>query len=208
MFILVSAPAAKDFEFKQSGITGIHRFLTKVYGYGASIRGTIPTGSLASYLSEGADPELVVLIQLFNAGLKDMAEYKFNTAVSYAIKIFNTIAKLDSDYAYVAFRELLKFIQPMAPHLTHYLWKELVGGELLQAPYPRYIEAATASQSIMLQINGKVVGKFTSKAPSKEAATAYLKELGAYKKLVLPKITRVIWVPGKICNFIIYENNK
>jgi leucyl-tRNA synthetase len=206
MFILVAAPAAKDFEFKQSGITGIHRFLTRVYAYGSSIQEEISSQSLESCLLEDNQNEVSALIKLFNAGISDMEENKFNTAVSYAIKIFNTLQNMiDKKSARVAFRDLLKFMQPMAPHITHYLWRELIGGEILDCSYPAYIKEQSEFQSIVIQINGKFVGILKGNNLSKEIAVQHLKTLGAYKNLTSPNITRVIWIAEKVCNFILHE---
>jgi leucyl-tRNA synthetase len=86
--------------------------------------------------------------------LFDYQRQQFNTVVSACMTIVNTLSKLDEHAtAQVVRREglsiALRLLAPIAPHITHHLWRELgLGDDILQAPWPQVDEEALAQDQI------------------------------------------------------------
>ena len=71
-------------------------------------------------------------------------------------------------------RHLLRLLAPIAPHVTHHLWRELGFGDGHPAtpPGPRWTRRRCKQDSIdyVVQVNGKVRGKVTVPADADRAA--------------------------------------
>ena len=106
-------------------------------------------------------------------------------------------------------KHFLKVLSPFAPFITEEIWQNVLGekGSIHQEPWPKVDERANITSNITLpvQINGKVRDtiqvlvadsqeEIIRKALKKEKIAKYL-PVGKYKK--------VIYVKGKIMNFIV-----
>ena len=128
----------------------------------------------------------------------------------------NALYKLDdSPDAREALREglsiVLRLLAPIAPHVTHHLWRELgFGADILDAGWPTVDESALRQDSIayVLQVNGKVRGKVLVPAEADQAAV----QTAALAHEAVQRVTRsepggvtvrrVIVVPGKLVNVV------
>jgi leucyl-tRNA synthetase len=102
---------------------------------------------------------------------------------------------------------VLRLLGPIAPHVTHHLWRELgYGADILSAPWPRVDESALKQDSIeyVVQVNGKVRGKVAVPADADKAAveTAVLASEAVRRFTEGQTVLRVIVVPGKLANVV------
>jgi leucyl-tRNA synthetase len=102
---------------------------------------------------------------------------------------------------------LLRLLAPIAPHLTHHLWRELgYGTDILEADWPAPDAEALAQDSIqyVVQVNGKVRGKVQVPAQAETAAIerTALAEPNVQRHLEGARIAKVIIVPGKLVNIV------
>ena len=146
----------------------------------------------------------------------DVERIQYNTVVSAAMKMLNTLEGVAADAAGAAVfaREglsiLLRVLYPVAPHTTWVLWRDLgfadVHGDLIDAPWPAVDERALARDEIelVLQVNGKLRGKLVVPAAADKAAI----EAAAR---VAPEVARhgsggpvrkVVVVPGRLVNVV------
>jgi leucyl-tRNA synthetase len=102
---------------------------------------------------------------------------------------------------------VLRLLAPIAPHVTHHLWRELAfGADILAAPWPRVDESALRQETIdyVLQVNGKVRGKIAVPAESDratvEAAALASEAVGRFAEGLA--VRKVIVVPGKLVNVV------
>ena len=207
MFTLVSAPIAKDFEFNRAGVIGIYRFLERFYQFGSSISGNLSgVPRLKEYVKNySGNDEIYAVLNLFNAAILDMSQDKFNTAASYTIKLMNEIYKVDHKlFAKSAYKDLLVLLHPIAPHITSYIWRNLVGGDILSVSYPTEI-ASKAKKITVLQVNGRVF-KSVANLESKDEALPYLLKSSYYCNMVNPKVVKIIYIKDKVCNFVLRES--
>jgi len=160
----------------------------------------------------------------------DFGKHQFNTVVSAAMKILNVLAddkgfwnadalqdqperlaafqKSASLVAYEGYSILIRLLYPIAPHICHALWGELVpGGDILEAGWPKEDETALAQDSVdyVVQVNGKLRGKITVPVSAdKTAIEAVALQDEAVQRFIEDKpIKKVIVVPGKLINIVV-----
>jgi len=106
---------------------------------------------------------------------------------------------------------LLRVLYPIAPHITHALWKDLGyavrQGDLLSAPWPVVDESALEQDEIelVLQVNGKLRGHM--RAP-KSAGREQLERLALAHEAVTrftdgQPVKKVVVVPGRLVNVVV-----
>ncbi|HEV8109073.1 MAG TPA: class I tRNA ligase family protein, partial [Burkholderiales bacterium] len=110
---------------------------------------------------------------------------------------------------------LLRLLSPIAPHITHHLWRELelgkqfpgAGDDILLAPWPDPDPAALEQDEVELvvQVNGVKRGTVrVPKSADQRAIEAIVKALDFVKKHIGDKvIKRVVIVPGRLVNVVV-----
>jgi leucyl-tRNA synthetase (EC 6.1.1.4) len=102
----------------------------------------------------------------------------------------------------------LRLLAPIAPHVTHYLWRELGFGEdILDAGWPQLDEEALRQDSLeyVIQVNGKVRGRVTvpTAADQSMVQAAALANEQIAKFIAGKPIRKAILVPGKLLNLVV-----
>ncbi|WP_304757255.1 leucine--tRNA ligase [Faecalibaculum rodentium] len=138
---------------------------------------------------------------------KDIDTLNFNTAVS-AMQIFmNEVYKHKSmpvEYA----EGFVKLLYPFAPHLEEELWEEVFHNSesIAYTSWPEWDESklVEAVNTIVVQVNGKVRGKFEAAADTDDKAleeTAL--SLGSVQKHLEDKdVKKVIVIKGRVVNIV------
>jgi leucyl-tRNA synthetase len=144
--------------------------------------------------------------------LFDYERQQYNTVVSACMTMVNALYRLDdSPGGGAVLREgvsiVLRLLAPIAPHVTHHLWRELGFGEdILDAPWPAVDDAALKQDSIeyVVQVNGKVRGKVTVAADADRASVeaAALADASVRRFTEGVTVRKVIVVPGKLVNVV------
>ena len=228
LYTMFTAPPEATLEWNDTAVEGSHRFLRRLWACGLRL-------SALPQLAQAGKPSATAALGKAARALRheihtvlgqvdyDYQRLQFNTVVSGAMKMLNAIEafKGDGDGAASegdtfalgeAFGILLRVLYPATPHITHALWRELgyeaLMGDLIDAPWPRPDAQALERDEIelMLQVGGKLRGRFTvpasaSKAEIEQAALAseaFVKFAGAN---ATPK--KLIVVPGRLVNVVL-----
>jgi leucyl-tRNA synthetase len=221
LFVMFASPPEQTLEWNDAGVEGAHRFLKRVWGFGAKHEAALKQAQdCAGDLSADAKAlrrEVHLVLKQISF---DYERMQYNTVVSGAMKLLNALEAFKpsgsaSDAAVLreGFSVLLRALYPACPHITHALWAELGYaqrlGELLDAPWPEVDEAALVQDQIelVLQINGKLRGALTvpagaDKTAIEAAAVAMLAdpELAKFTEGRPPK--KVVVVPGRLVNIV------
>jgi leucyl-tRNA synthetase len=102
---------------------------------------------------------------------------------------------------------LCSLAQPFVPHIAEELWERLGGRELWREPWPvadpRFL--ATDSATIVVQVNGKLRGRFDAPIGlEREALIEHASALeNVHEHLVGMSVVKVIAVPDKLVNFVV-----
>jgi leucyl-tRNA synthetase len=221
VFTMFAAPPEQSLEWSDSGVEGAYRFLKRLWGLAATWQGPVSTLNAAGETAptdEGAArssrQEIHALLQ---QALHDYGRYQFNTVVSACMKLLNLLGGLEPDndgwrarVAHEGLGILLRLLAPVAPHLSHHLWRELgYGDEILDAGWPSVDEAALVKDEIELvvQVNGKLRGQIRVPADSsREAIEQAARDDANVQRFTTDKVVRkVIVVPGRLVNLVVTD---
>ncbi len=102
---------------------------------------------------------------------------------------------------------VLRLLAPIAPHITHALWRDLgFGDDILSSTWPVVDEDALKQDSIdyVVQVNGKVRGKVQVPADADKAAVeaAALANDNVQRFIEGVTVRKVIVVPNKLVNVV------
>ena len=186
-------PADQDSEWQVSGITGIYRFLEKLWRF---------------FSLESAKETSVKNQQIIHQAIKkiteDIENFRLNTAIATLMETFNN---LDQAISTESLKTLAILISPFFPHLAEEVWQRLGQSQsIFSESWPKYLSQYIKSEKIKIaiQVNGKfkdtieVAADLSQKKIEDAALTAKVKSAIGAKK-----ISRRIYIPGKIINFVL-----
>jgi len=212
LYTMFTAPPDQSLEWSDEGVEGAHRFLKRLW----ALAHKLDKG--AESASADSDPAIGEARREIHAALKkalfDYGRQQFNTVVSACMTMVNVLNKQENA---ALLREgmaiVLRLLSPIAPHLTHYLWRELgYGDDILAAGWPQVDEDALRQESIELvvQVNGKVRAKVQVPADADKATVEQAaRDNENVKKFVGDAMIRkVIVVPGKLVNIVAPPSKK
>ncbi|MBC3917805.1 leucine--tRNA ligase [Undibacterium sp. CY18W] len=218
LFTMFAGPPDQSAAWSNSGVEGASRYLRRLWASALKLSGTIAAGTStvapAAYANDVKALRREVHLTLKQIDT-DYDRLQYNTVVSGAMKLLNTIEsfKSDAEGSAAALREafsiLLRGLYPVCPHITHVLWQELglatELGEIIDAPWPQVDEAALVQDEIelMVQVNGKLRGSIKVAKDADKAtieATALANE--SVQKFMEGAAKKIIIVPGKLVNIV------
>ncbi len=214
LFIMFAAPPEASLEWNDSAVDGAYRFLRRVWQFGVEQRAALSAAGGVE-AAEGAVAELRREIHTsLKQALHDFGKYQFNTVVSACMKMMNALSGFNATGAAAdaarreGFGILLRLLSPIAPHVTHVLWREQgMGDDLLMAGWPAVDEQALERDTIdlVVQVNGKVRGQISvpvaaDKASIEAAARA---DSNTQRFTEGKEIVKVIVVPGRLVNLVV-----
>jgi leucyl-tRNA synthetase len=232
-FMMFAAPPEQTLEWSDAGVEGAYRFLKRVWASAVENRGYISQGikhrvgwvdwNNVPNEFKNARREIHLVLKQANY---DLGKLQFNTVASAAMKMLNSIERFPgpmlkvepnsakqpvyADLIAESFSILLRMLSPIAPHITHALWRELgYGDDILVAPWPEVDETALVQDEIeiVLQVNGKLRGNLTV---AKTASKAMLEQLAlahpaVQKYLAGEAAKKIVVVPGRLINVVVQE---
>ena len=204
------APSDIDIKWKQDGLMGAHRLVTRLWDLFEQQAPKVKDASGKGAAYKPLRQQAHLLLKRMTTAAEQPLD--FNTAIAEIYKLLNAIdaAKPDpkTDDEKAAIREVLeitaKVVAPLAPFLGEE-FHEMLGGKtgVFRSPWPVFDAEAAKSDTIEVpvQVNGKLKGKFMAPAGSSQdqlkAMALALPEL----KGLTPK--KVIVVPGKLVNVVV-----
>ena len=136
----------------------------------------------------------------------DYEAMKYNTAIAQMMTLVNEMVSVGS-VTRGELKTLLLLLNPVAPHITEEMWENQgFGGTMTYQKWPTWDEDALVKSEIEIavQVCGKVRGRVMIPADmTKERAETELQQLPEIQKILAGKtVTKVIFVPGRLVNFI------
>lgn len=195
VFTLFIGDYEQSTPWNPSGVKGARRFLDK----------------LARLLDKVSDKEndtyQTTLHKTIKAVDEDIENVKFNTAIAKLMTLVNELGKATHINRF-DFEQVLKLINPFAPHLTEELWEQLGHTEdMVFEPWPIFDPAKLVESTIeiVVSINGKVRDKITINIDmSKDDVLALAKSTEKIQTLLAGNdIRKEIYVPKKLVNIVI-----
>lgn len=216
LFILSDSPPDRDLEWSEAGLEGAWRFINKLH---RTVHEFIDQGiGLGADAPEGLSDDSKTLRGLTHktAGeiANDIKNFHMNKAVARCRELYNAITgfKATSDNDRWAVKEALEYLirvmNPMIPHVTEQLWKDLGHSEpLYQLDWPKTDENLIVEDkiNIAIQVNGKLRAtiKMAKDIAKDDAEQQALDEPAVQRAIEGKTVRKVIVVPGRVVNVVV-----
>ncbi len=209
LYTMFTAPPDQSLEWSDEGVEGAHRFLKRLWNLARTRGGE---GGDLSKLDDKAQQARREIHNALKKAAFDYERQQFNTVVSACMSMVNTLYKLEQGAgANAVLHEgmgiVLRLLAPIAPHITHHLWRRLgYGDEILDAGWPQPDEEALRQEQIqyVIQVNGKVRARIQVPAEADKAVveTAALADPNVQRFIGDAQVRKVIVVPGRLVNIV------
>jgi len=233
-FMMFTSPPEDTLLWSDAGVEGAARFLRRLWNFAYEHSSEISRGleQQKSYRIDWTKVpaghkswrrEIHAVLKQANY---DMQRHQFNTVASATMKILNALERaagaakvdpaVDALDASMAVTQtiaegcsfLLRLLSPIAPHVSHYLWRELKFGEdVLAAAWPEPDAAALIEDEVELvvQVNGKKRGEVrVPRDADKNTIEQIVLALSFVKKAIAGlSVKKIIIVPGRLVNLVV-----
>ncbi len=233
-YMMFTAPPEQTLEWSDASVEGASRFLRRVWTFSAEHESEIKIGMDRIDLSKinwskvpashkSCRKDIHAILKQANY---DLSRHQFNTVASACMKLLNILEKIpgmieanpvhDPAESTIAANGitaegisiLLRVLSPIAPHITHQLWRDLGYGEdILAAPWPEPDAVALIEDEIELvvQVNGKKRGDVrVPRDADKSAIEALVLAHAEVQKFVAGQpVKKIVIVPGRLVNVVI-----
>ena len=201
LYEMFMGPLEKVKPWQQEGVKGVYNFLIKTFKF---------FGNSDNWTTGQEDLQILKMLhKTIKKVEEDIEKMHFNTAIS-QMMIFSNLAIKKGKITKATAETLILLLSPFAPHVAEELW-QLLGHDKTLAfrPWPSF-DGKLASDdliTIAIQVAGKTRGKLeVPKDIPKEDFLNKAKELPNIKKyLAGKKIVKEIYIPGRICNFVLAQ---
>jgi leucyl-tRNA synthetase len=208
MYLMFMGPFDQGGDFRDAAMEGMSRWVGRVWRIGIS--------NIKYQISN--DKIHTALQKLIKKAGEDLEKRRYNTAIASMMEFTNLIADNGGAIGLADFKTFLLLLAPFAPHLTEELYQKLSGVSANRyrasdsvhcQKWPAYDLSGVKEESvtIVIQVNGKLRDTIEVKPESGGNKQEIEKLAGAsenVKRHILDKkIFKVIFVPGKLINFVI-----
>jgi leucyl-tRNA synthetase len=222
MYLLFLGPFNEGGDFRDTGIEGMNRFLKRVW--------KLLTNPEAGNSKLDMAKDRMKMMHLIIKGMtEDMEGLRFNTAISKLMIYYNFLAKQE-DLHRDEVRVYVQLLAPFAPHMSEELWERFEFGDrrhgtrdrrhgtrntsgsvwsVHQSSWPVFDEQFLVEDTaeIVVQVNGKVRDSF-------QVDRSHLNDKSEVEKLAIAReqvqkflagkqVRKVIYVPGRVLNFVV-----
>ena len=209
LYSLFAAPPDRDLEWQEDGVSGINRFLGRVYRFVTRNAESAGTGDLTD-----ADRHAMRRLHQTVSKITNDFDFRwhFNTSIAALMELTNDLYQLEPSLSPAALRDVCEkltlLLAPFAPYLAQDLW-EILGGNspVFRQPWPKF-DAELAKESLVeipVQVNGKVRGHINVPLGTpKDELERLAKENEKVKPLLKGKqILKVVIVPDRLVNIVV-----
>jgi len=208
-YLMFVAPWEQGGEWNDSGISGISRWLNRVWNL-------VLDGYKASHAGKAdAQKELYRLIhKTIKKVTVDMENIRLNTMISALMEMTNYLLKVKEEGSVSAqdweksIETLLVLLSPTAPHIAEELWEQ-TGRKysIHNVKWPEWDETLVKEDEITLivQVNGKLRDRIsvTASIGEAEAREKALNSVKAKPFFEGKENIKVIYVPGRLINIVV-----
>jgi Leucyl-tRNA synthetase len=201
MYMLFMGPFDQDNDFRDLNLTGVTRYLERVWRM-------VTDAEVAA--GNGAD--MRPLHRFIKRVTEELEKYQYHTAIAALMECGNWIGASRADFTPAqrgeALRTLTLMLAPFAPFLSEELWERLGGGySVHQQAWPAYDPAMIAAEMVTLpvQVNGKVRDRFEVDAdlPEEEVVARAKASPRVQAHIDGATVRKTIVVPRKLVNFVV-----
>ena len=211
MFMLFAAPVEKDLEWSEQGVNGMFRFLGRVWRFAVGFFAEGENEKRDGKPTAEAEPAALAVTtnRTIKKVTEDIENFKFNTAISAIMELFNELSALRKEKSVkredvrATLLAITRLIYPMAPHFAEELW-ELAGGSgsLVDKEWIKWDEVAFESTEITIpvRVNSRVRNQISLSADADEetAREIALSDSRVKEYIAGREIKNFVYVPKRL----------
>lgn len=214
LYLMFMGPMDGYPDFRDTGIEGMRKFVEKVWRL---------VNKTDIKLSEENTTKInIKMHQTINKVTQDIQDFRYNTAISAIMEYVNMLRDISGSSSKVkdgsntsvwseSLSILARLLAPFAPHIAEEMWVNILGKEfsIHTSTWPKYDPDSVQEDriTIAIQVNGKLRGTLEVEAnigDSQEDVVELAKgDYKIQKWLAGQNVKKVIFVPGKLINFVI-----
>ena len=203
-FMLSDSPPERDLQWTNTGITASSKFINKLYEL---------VDRFENYQSVGSQNKEAIeqLKKIVNEVTENIESFQFNKSVAKIYEFVNVLNsclinnKLSKEDFEWSLRKLSLILQPFVPHISEEIWFKIGNTTLcIDEKWPIENVKRKDKLKIAIQINGKTkeVIDIDDLLKKNEVIEMVMKNEKIKKNLQGKKVSREIYVPGKIVNLV------
>ena len=209
-YLMFMGPFSQGGDFRDTGIEGMHRFLRRVWA--------LAQKSISNFQFPISNQSNQMMHKTIKKVTEDISSLSYNTAIAALMEWYNAISKSihstrSGQISKIEIETFLKLLAPFAPHVSEELYqllnekKDFSSVHVSEWPAynPKFLEVL--EMTVVVQLNGKLRGNITidrETAKNKEKVESLARnDSKVAKHLEGKQIKKVIYVEGKIINFVV-----
>jgi leucyl-tRNA synthetase len=201
-YLMFLGPYQEGGDFREAGITGPQRFLSRTFD---AVEAAVDGGETGF-----PDPDVERAVhQTIRQVTEDFESLSFNTAIAALMELLNVLRAAGRVPTRDEVLPLVVMLGPIAPHLAEELWG-MLGQEssmFEHATWPEYDESKleTDTVEVPVQVNGKLRGTISVARGADEAAVseAALADEGVQRHVGDAEIVKTIYIPDRLLNLVV-----
>jgi|GEM_PF-5775623 len=216
MYLCFMGPHEQAAPWKREGVEGMSRFIKRLWKLLSEYNDYV-------VVSESDSRELIVKVhKAIKKVTKDIEEFHFNTPIAVIMELVNKMYEIinkknvkraekgvrcaEWDFA---IETLTKLVAPFAPHIAEEVWRVVLGKKesVHVSEWPKYKEELVLDEEvdIAVQVNGKfraLIRVCSEDIYNRNLIESKAKEVVVVKKWIEGKNYKVVFVSGKLINFV------
>lgn len=204
VYEMFMAPFNQEISWATKSLQGSYRFVKRIWDLYQNFVGNKNFCSV-----QDENKQLIVKLQkTINKVTSDIPEVKFNTSIASMMEFLNEWERNPQGLSKENTKNFLQILAPFAPFMTEEIWRNVFGEKtsIHLSTWPK-VEGEIVEEEIIIpiQVNGKLRStlRVSRHETSKDMVEKKAFEDEKVKKYVEGKNYKVIYVPGKIINFIV-----
>jgi leucyl-tRNA synthetase len=214
-YILFVGPPDQDAEWSDSGVEGVHRFLSRLWRLAAETAEHAGPADGPIVSDAGAQGDDLTLLRKAHWAIEkvsdDLRRFAFNTAIAAVMELLNDCSRLRETVAPQTMRFALatagSLLFPFAPHVSADVYERLTGERVWEASWPSADEELLERDEyeLVCQVNGKLRDRVQAAtgASAEELKALCLAAPNVQAHVDGKEIVKEVVVPGKLVNLVV-----
>jgi len=201
-YLMFLGPYEEGGDFREAGITGPMRFLSRSYD---AVQASVEGGGRGFQ-----DPDVErALHQTIKQVTEDFESLSFNTAIAALMELLNLMRAAGRVPTREEIHPFVVMLAPIAPHLAEELWEMLGEDASLfdHAAWPEWDESKLVTDTVELpvQVNGKLRGTVSVARGADESvvSAAALADEAILRHVGESGIAKTIYIPDRLLNLVV-----
>ncbi|MCX6794176.1 MAG: class I tRNA ligase family protein, partial [Candidatus Gottesmanbacteria bacterium] len=202
LYLMFMGPFDQGGDFRDTAMEGMSRWVGRVWRMAHVSLDKQAKGSSATISS--------ALQKAIKRVGDDLEKRRYNTAIATMMEFTNLIADTGGILSLDDLKKFILILAPFAPHLTEELWEEIGGKFSVHTqPWPPFDPTKIIEETaqVVVQVNGKLRDALTvakEQSMNQNDIETLVKKSEKVQTYLAGKVVRkVIFVPGKLINFVI-----